>query len=331
MNTSSKSWLRLASAAMAAAALAFGPAAAHADDGFPNRPIRLVVGFGPGTSVDIVARIVAAKVQSLAKQAVIVENKPGAGSLIALKEVARANPDGYTLIIAAMPNISIAPSLNADLGLDPERDLMPVVGIADSDLVLVVSEKRNPATTLQEFVDWGRKQKSVFYGTLGAGTLGHFGGVLFSDTTGIKIDLVHYKAASDSYIGLVNGDVQATLLASSVAASQLRSGSVRVLASTGAARSPSFPDVPTFKESNFPDMQFGAWYGIFAPAKTPAGILEKINAEFVAATRDQEVRSKMEAAGFSVTGTTRADFARAVHDDTVRWAKVAKSAGLSAN
>ena len=317
---------------IAAALLAtLAAVSAHAaDPSYPTKPVRIVVGFAPGTGPDFVARLIANKMQEAWKSGVVVDNKAGAAGFIAAQEVARAAPDGYTLLLGALAQITIAPSTYRKLPYDPQKDFAPVSEVSSTDFVLVTNAQRVPARTLQEYVTWAKGQKPLFFGTFGAGTIGHFGGDIFADAAKIPMEPVHYKSTGDALTGILNGDVQALLVTPSLAAAHIKSSKLRALAMTGPTRSQVLPDVPTFKEAGYPDVQFTAWFGVFAPAKTPPEILDKLNAEVAKAARAPDTRAKLEEAGYRVTATSREEFAQAVREDTARWAKVVKSTGFKA-
>lgn len=300
-----------------------------ADAQFPSRPIRLLVGYAPSSGADVTARFVAERLQESLKQGVVVDNKPGAGGLIAAQELARAAPDGYTLMLAAMPQISILPAANPKLPYDPQRDFAPVSQATATDLVLVTNPKRVPSASLQAFVKWAREQpSSLFFATPGQGSVAHFGSHALADALKVKIETVHFKTTSESTQATVGGDIHAQLVTHAVAAPLVKAGQLRALADTGPTRSAVFPDVPTFKELGYPAMVFDSWYGVFAPANTPVEILDKLNAEVVKATRNPETRAKLEAAGLRVTGTTREEFARVIKYDNTRWAKAVYATGF---
>ena len=309
------------------ALLVAGPLAA-ADAWSPAKPIRLIVGYAPGSGADQVARLVANKLQEAFKQGVIVDNKPGAGGAIGAQEVARAAADGYTLLLAALPQIAIAPASNQSLPYQPQRDFAPITELVGTDLVLITNPQKVPANSVAEFVTWAAAQPVVFMGDPGPGTVGHFGSFVFANALKLKIESVHYKSTGDSMTGMLSGDINAQFVPHAVALAQVKAGKLRALVTTGPSRSALFPDVPTFKEAGYPDLEFTSWYAIFAPAKTPTEILDRINAEAVKAVQSPDLRAKLEDAGLRVTGTSRDDFARQVKNDTVRWGKIVQASGF---
>ena len=314
-------------AALAAAA----PWAAQAQ-AYPDKPVRIIVGFPAGTGPDIVARLLAQKLsEGWNNLGVIVDNKPGAGGLIAASEAARATPDGYTLMLGETGQLSIAPSSYNKLPYNPARDFVPVSQVVTSDFMLLVNPQKVPAKTAREFVDWTRQQKGLFMATFGAGTPGHFGAFMFGDAIGIKPEAVHYKTTGDALGGIFGGDVQGVFASAGLSAPNVKSGKLVALASTGAQRTPILPDVPTFKEQGIANLQFNSWFGIVAPAKTPPEIIARLNADIVRALRSADGKKKMEDAGFGVTGTTAQEFAQIIAADTETWGKAVAATGFKAD
>lgn len=321
----------------AGALLALGLGAAQAQTApqagaYPNRPVRIIVGFPAGTGPDIVARLLA---QKLSEQwggvGVVVDNKPGAGGLIAATEAARATPDGYTLMLGETGQLSIAPSSYNKLPYDPVKDFLPVSQVVSSDFVLLVNPQKVPARNVKDFVGWTQQQKGLFMATFGAGTPGHFGAFMFGDAVKLKPEAVHYKSTADALGGLFSGDVQGVFASVGLAMGQVRAGKLIALGSTGATRTANLPDVPTLKEQGLANLEFSSWFGIVAPAKTPADIVAKLSADIQRAVRAADGKAKMEEAGFRVTGTSREDFARIIAADTVTWGKAVAATGFKAD
>ncbi len=313
------------------AALAASQAAAQAAP-FPNRPVRIIVGFPAGTGPDIVARLLAQKLsEGWGNLGVIVDNKPGAGGLIAANETVRAQADGYTLMLGETGQLAIAPSSYSKLPYDPKKDFVPVSQVVTSNFMLVVNPAKVPAKNVKEFVDWTKQQKGLFMGTFGAGTPGHFGAYLFGDAIGLKPEPVHYKNTGDALGGLMGGDVAGAFASVGLATPNVKAGKLVALASSGEARSPGLPDVPTFREQGYPQLVFNSWFGIVAPAKTPPEVVAKLEADIRKAMQSADGKSKMEDAGFGVTGTTAQEFARIIDSDTVTWGKAVKATGFKAD
>jgi tripartite-type tricarboxylate transporter receptor subunit TctC len=262
---------------------------------------------------------------------VIVDNKPGAGGLIAASEAARASADGYTLMLGETGQLSIAPSTYNRLPYNPQKDFVPVSQVVSSDFVLLVNPDKVPARNVKDFVAWSKQQKGLFMATFGAGTPGHFGAFMFGDAINIKPEPVHYKSTSDALSGIFSGDVQGVFASAGMAVPQVKSGKLAALGSTGAARLGLLPDVPTIKEQGYGNLEFTSWFGIVAPAKTPPEVVAKLNADIVKAVQSPEGKAKMEEAGFRVTGTSPQDFAKIIAADTVTWGKAVAATGFKAD
>jgi tripartite-type tricarboxylate transporter receptor subunit TctC len=299
---------------------------------YPDKPVRLIVGFPAGTGPDIVARLLAQKLsEGWGNLGVIVDNKPGAGGLIAAAEAARAAPDGYTVMLGETGQLSIAPSSYNKLPYDPAKDFVPVSQVVTSDFILLVNPLKVPAKNVKEYVDWSRQQKGMFMATFGAGTPGHFGAFMFGDAIGIKPEPVHYKSTGDALGGLFSGDVSGVFASAGLAAANVKAGKLLALGSTGGQRTPILPEVPTFKEQGLQNLEFNSWFGIVAPAKTPAAVVAKLNADIVRAMRSPDGQKKMEDAGFRVTATGQQEFARIIAADTVTWGKAVAATGFKAD
>jgi tripartite-type tricarboxylate transporter receptor subunit TctC len=304
----------------------------QAQSNYPVRPVRLIVGFPAGTGPDIVARILAQKLsESWGNVGVIVDNKPGAGGLIAASEAARATPDGYTLMLGETGQLSIAPSSYNKLPYDPVKDFEPVSQVVSADFVLLVNPQKVPAKNVKEFVTWTQQQKGFFMATFGAGTPGHFGAFMFGDAVQLKPEPIHYKTTADALGGLFSGDVQGVFASVGLAAPNVKAGKLLALGSTGAIRTAALPDVPTIKEQGYSNLEFSSWFGVVAPAKVPADILAKLSADIQKIVKSPEGKTKLEDAGFRATGTSREAFARIIAADTVSWGKAVVATGFKAD
>ncbi len=321
-------------AVLAAAALLACAAApvVQAQAAYPARPVRIIVGFPAGTGPDIVARLLAQKLsEGWGNLGVIVDNKPGAGGLIAASEAARATPDGYTLMLGETGQLSIAPSSYTKLPYNPATDFAPVSQVVSADFALLVNPQKVPAKNVKEFVSWTQQQKGLFMATFGAGTPGHFGAFMFGEAVKLKPEAVHYKSTADALGGLFSGDVQGVFASVGLAAPNVKAGKLVALGTTGATRAAALPDVPTIKEQGYPTLEFSSWFGIVAPAKTPNDILVKLSADIQAAMKAPDAKAKMEEAGFRVTGTDRETFARIIAADTITWGKAVAATGFKAD
>ncbi|MCR5884458.1 tripartite tricarboxylate transporter substrate binding protein [Rhizobacter sp. J219] len=314
----------IAAASLAALAL---PTLSHAQ-AYPSQAVKLIVGFPPGTAPDTVTRLVGQKLESGLKQSVVVDNRAGAGGQIATQAVAKSAPDGYTLLIGEVGSISIAPAAFSKLPYDPAKELAVVAEIVRSDFVLVIPAS-SPHKTLADLLKAAKASKDrVNFATFGAGTPGHFGADILADQAGFKVEPIHYRATGDAVTAIANGDVAAAFVSTGFASAQLKGGKMRALATTASARSPLLPDVPTFAESGLPKIDFSAWFALFAPAGTPAAVLDTLNKQAVAAVQAPEVKQKLTDAGFTVTGTSRADAEKLVKTEAPRWAAIVKQSGF---
>ena len=316
---------------LAASAWLLATQAAFAQAAYPNKPVRLIVGFPAGTGPDIVARLLGQKLSEAWGTGVIVDNKPGAGGLIAANEAARAAPDGYTLMLGETGQLAIAPSSYTKLPYDVQKDFAPVSQVVSADFALLVNPLKVPSKNVKEFADWSKQQKGLFLATFGAGTPGHFGAYMFGDALKLKPEPVHYKSTGDALSGLFGGDVQGVFSSIGLAAPNVKAGKLLALASTGPQRSAALPEVPTFKEQGYPELEFSSWFGVVAPAKTPPDVLAKLNADIVKAVRSTDGKAKLEEAGFRVTGTSREEFVRIISADTLKWGKAVAATGFKAD
>ena len=329
------------------------PASAQAQ-AYPDHALRLVVGFPPGTAPDLVARILAPKLGEGLKQQLVIDNRAGAGGQIAAQAVAKSPADGYTLLLGEVGSIAIAPAAYSKLPYDPARELLGVSEVVRADLVLVVpystNSSTNPSTnsptnaatnaatgprTVAEFVTaaraTGARGDKVNVATFGAGTPGHFGAEMFAEMAGFKIEPVHYRATGDAVTAIVAGDVQAAFLSTALAVAQVKGGKVRALATTAPQRSPLLPDMPTFTEAGYPKADFSAWFALFVPTGTPPAAVDLLNRQAMATLQNAEVRQKLQDAGFTVLGTSRADTERMLKAEATRWAAVVKATGFKAD
>ena len=320
-------------AATLAAPTALAWAQASPATPFPaGKPVRLVVGFGPGTGPDIAARIVAQQLSELWGGAgVIVDNKAGAAGQIAASEVARAPADGYTLLFGETGNFCISPHTYRRLPFNPQKDFTPISQAVTADFVLVVSPDKVPARNVKDYVQWAKGQKGMFMGTFGAGTLGHFGVYMFGEAVGAKPEPVHYRNTGDALAGLFSGDVSGIFSTIALAAPQIRGGKLVALGTTSDKRSTSLPDVPTISEQGYPKLRFNAWFGLFGPAGLPAPLAERIAGDVRKAVTAPAGKKRLEEAGFQPTGTTPAEFARIIAEDSATWGRAVKATGFKAD
>lgn len=283
---------RLRAAALAclpALALQAAPAA-HA--AYPEQPIKLVVPFTPGGATDAVARLLANRLSGKLGQAVIVENRPGASTVIGANAVAQAQPDGYTLMLSGSTTYTVLPALKPNLPYDPRRSFEHIAIVALAPVVLLVQNSL-PAETAQQAAELARRQTAsggLMYGTFGPGSAPHLVGEMFAEAAGARMTPVPYKGSAQFITALIGGEVALGIDTVSSAAPQVKAGKVRALAVTGEHRVPQLPDVPTFIESGLPGVSMVGWYGLVAPARTPASVLATLNHAVADIMRDPQVQ-----------------------------------------
>ena len=305
------------------AALLSIPAAAQQ---FPARPVKLVVGFTPGGGVDIAARTLAPKLSELIGQPVIVENKPGAGTNIANEFVAKAAPDGTTLLVNT-PAVAINMSLYRNLPFDTLRDFAPVSMFSESPNILVVNAKL-AAASLKDFLAYARANPGKLnYSSAGAGTTQHLSAELLKLRTGISMVHVPYKGTAPSLTALLAGEVDASFANIPAVLQHVKSGRLRPLASTGAKRAAQMPEVPTMKEAGVEGVEVTVWYGVLAPAATPKEMVAGLSGAVAKAAHDPEMKKRLAEQGAEPVGNSAEEFAKILKDEVATWAEVVKVSG----
>ena len=308
--------------------LAAVPAMTCAQD-YPARPIRLIVGFVPGGVADLLARALAQKLTNAWGQQVIVDNRPGGGGVISMQIVAKAAPDGYTLLMGSSTQFSINPALRSSLPYDPIRDYTPLTNAAVTPVILTV-QSSSAARSLQELIQLAKKPGEVLsYGSTGYGGAPHIAGELLKRAAGISMTHVPFKGGGDSIIAIMGGHVQASFGAVSTAQPHMRGGRLRALGVTTLKRMSAIPDVPTFAEQGLPGFEVVQWYGVFAPAGLPPPILRKANETLARALGTAEFREQFNGQGVELMQSTPAAFAGYVRAELARWAKVLKEMGIN--
>jgi tripartite-type tricarboxylate transporter receptor subunit TctC len=312
-----------------AAALAATPLISLAQDNWPKQPVRFVVAFAPAGPADIIARLVAQRLTTSLGQSVVVENKPGAGGSIASAYVARADPDGYTLMVNTS-SYAVNPYMQRNLGFDSAKDLTLAALVASSPN-LIVTEPNLKARTVKEVMA-DAKSGSYNYGTAGAGTTPHLTAeYLFKVLGNVPVTHVPYQGAGPALNAVMAGQTQLASVALPAAVELVKAGRVRGLAVTASQRSPALPDVPTVAESGFPGFEDVTWVGIFAPSKTPPAILERINSEITKLQKDQDFLAKLSATGFEPLGGTVPQAKEYLGKELVKWERVVKETGAQMN
>jgi tripartite-type tricarboxylate transporter receptor subunit TctC len=301
--------------------------AAMAADPFPTKGIKIIVPYPPGSSTDFLGRLLAERLSDQMKQSVTVENKAGAGGVVGTQQLALAPGDGYTIGICSLATFAMAPATMKDPLYDATRDFSPLSQLISTDLVMATG--MNTPATLKEFAAWASSQtKPVFLGTLGAGTSGHFAGFMLGKAAKINWEAIHYRNNADWMTALMNGDIHAVFTGPSVVQAQVKAGKMRALGLVGDSRSAAYPDVPTFVEAGYKDMQFSNWIGIAAPAKVPADILDKLHAEILKAVNHPQVRSKLLDGGYKIIANKRDEFAAEIRKDVTMWSDMVKATGF---
>jgi tripartite-type tricarboxylate transporter receptor subunit TctC len=297
---------------------------------FPSRPVHIVVPYTPGTGADILARLLGPKLGERWKVGVVAENKPGATGNIGAEFVAKAPPDGHTLLFVAT-SFGTTPALQKNLPYDPVKSFEPVALIATSGLVVVVNPQV-PARSMKELIELAKRQPGqMHYSSPGNGGPQHLAMELVKLETGMDIVHVPYKAAAGALTDVVGGHVEATVAAVQTAHPHVQSGKLRALAVMSAERSPAYPDVPTMKEQGLSDLEVETWYGAFVPGGTPAQIVEKLNSGVNAALRDAQVREAIEKQGMTPVGGTPQRLGDLVKKELPRWSRVVSAAGIKAD
>ena len=315
----------LLSAAFAGQAWAQGPSTSSGQ-AYPNKPIRFVVPFPPGGGTDIVSRLLIAKLTETLSWRIVVDNRAGAGGSVGMEVAANSAPDGYTLVMGQTSNLAINPTLYKDIPYDPMRDLVPVVLVGEGPIALAVRNE-SPMKTLADLVATAKaKPGAISMASPGSGTVAHLSGVRLMQAANVKFEHIPYKGASAAIPDLLGGNVDFYVSSVPSVQAQVAAGRMRILAVTSKRRSPIFPNVPTVSET-YPGFDAVTWFGILAPAKTPAPIVAKLNAEVNKALQDPNVRKAIEKEGGEVIGGTQQQFADLMKSDLAAWAAVVKSSG----
>ena len=317
----------LIAAALAAATLV-SPAAV-AQGAYPNKPIRLVVPFPPGGGTDLIARTVAQKLTETLKWTIVIDNRPGAGGNLGVDQVAKAPADGYTLVMGQTSNLAINPSLYSKLPYDPQKDLTPVVAVSNSPIVFAVSES-SPYKTFADVVAASKKNPGkITLGYSGNGTVAHLSSEIAQKAAGIKLQHVPYKGASQALTDLVSGQIDLYASSMPTLIGQIRNKKIRALAVTSTKRSEQLPDTPTLIESGYPNSDAVSWFGILAPAGTPADVVRTLNVEINKVLQNPDSASKLKSEGGEVMGGTPEAFAALLKSDIPRWGRIVKESGAT--
>lgn len=297
---------------------------------YPVRPVRMIVPLAPGGGSDIVGRFVAQALTDRWGQSVVVDNRPGAGSIVGTGIAAKAAGDGYTLLVSSS-SIAISPALHRSLPFDVRRDLAPVTLLASQPSLLAV-HPAVPAHSVRELIDLARARPGkLAYASAGVGSATHLGSELFRSAAGIDLVHVAYKSAGQAATALLSGEAQILLTNMATALPHARTGRLRALAVTGAARSAQAPTLPTVAESGVPGFEYTTWYGMLVPAGTPAALVTRLQADTASALRLPAMLERLGAQGLDVVASTPAAFGAYLGQELARWERVIKAAGIRAD
>ena len=300
---------------------------AQAQD-YPSRAVKIVAPFGAGGLADVLARAVGAKLHGSLGQPFVVENRPGAGGNVGADAVARAEPDGYTLLLTSAGILTINEFLYPKMPFDPASAFVPITVVADMPMLLVVRNNLE-ARDVKSFMALAKSAPGgLFFGSPGHGTTGHLGMELFMHATGLKLNHVPYKSAAEAVKAALAGDTAAMFDNPPTVMAQIKAGGLRALGVAARQRIPQLPDVPTISEGGVPGFEATSWFGLAAPAKTPRAIVDKLAAETAKALKDPEMQKRFGAVGARLVGNTPDQFAKMVVEERARWGNVIRSAGI---
>ena len=306
-----------------------GTSASHAEATWPTKPIRLVIPFPPGGGTDILSRIVANEVSQNTKWTFLPDNKPGAGGVIGIADVVKAAPTGYDIVMGQKDNVVVAPWVNKSVTYDPRRDLVTIAHVAYIPLV-IVTPSHSPYKSFQDLVAAARKAPgTITYASPGNGTTAHLAAEIIGKAAGIKLLHVPYKGSNAALVDTMAGNVNLMISSVPSALAQIKSGKVRAMAVTSAARSSALPEVPTVAESGYKQVDVTTWYGLFAPAKTPKEIVERIGVEVNKALAKPAVVQAIKEQGAEAKSMSQAEFSKLVQSDYLKWKDIVKASGAT--
>jgi tripartite-type tricarboxylate transporter receptor subunit TctC len=322
-----RSRLHLLVALAIAAALPSAPVCAQT---FPRKPVKIIVPFPPGGTPDMLARLLGQRATQILGQQVIVDNRPGAGGNVAMELVARANADGYTLIMGTIGTCSINPYIYRKVGFDVERDFAPLMEVGRIPNMLAVHPSQ-PVRSVKELVDLARtKPGGLTYASSGFGSSLHLTSILFESLAGMEIRHVPYKGSALAVTALVGGEVNFMFDNMPSIAPHAAGGKVRPIAVTGTQRSKLFPEVPTMQEAGYKDVVMMPWFGLLAPARTPSAVLAKLNGVFNEAMRDPLVQKRLAEMDLEVVGGSGADFGKLIRAESAKWGRLIRDRKITA-
>lgn len=321
-------WIALAAGAGLAAA---APLACAQAASFPDKPVRVIVPFAAGNTLDTAMRQVGEVFKAQTGQPLVIDNKPGGGGLIAAQALLQAPPDGTTLLLANTSMLTINPHTFSKLPYDAEKSFRPVTNFLGSAMVMAVNAEKVPPNNVAEFIAWAKPQgDKVSFASFTAGNSSHFAGVILNQRAGLNLVHVPFNGTPPAVQNLVGGQVHAAFLPRLAVKPHLDSGKVKVLAVTSPTRSALMPNVGTFREQGFPDLEIFIWAALVAPAGTPDALVARLNAEFVKALQSQTIKDQWRAMDFEPLPTTPEEFTRFMQAESKRWAEAVKLSGFKA-
>jgi tripartite-type tricarboxylate transporter receptor subunit TctC len=302
---------------------------AFAEDRYPSRPIRVVAPFAAGGLVDVLARAVGDKLRPALGQAIVVDNRPGAGGNIGADLVARAEPDGYTLLMSSAGILTINQYLYSRMPFDPATAFAPVTLVAEMHMLMVLNPNV-PARTVPDFIALAKREAGrVNFGSPGNGTTGHLGMEMLQAAAGIKLTHVPYKSAAEAILAVIGGQIQGAMDNPPTVLSHIRAGNLRAIAVASPARLSQLPDVPTFDEAGLKGFEAASWFGMVAPAKTPRAIVERLNRETVRALREPDLQQRFTGLGARLAPSTPQEFSAYIGTERAKWGNIVRSANIT--
>lgn len=304
-------------------------AKATTDTPYPTRPIRIVVPFPPGASPnDITARLLGRELSQSLQQQVVIDNRPGAAGNIGAEIVAKSTPDGYTLLVSST-TLTIAPNAYKNLTYDPGRDLLPVTMVASAPMMVMVNTNVVPAGNIKELIAYAKSRPGqIKFSSGGNGTVPHLSGEMLNAMAGIRMEHIPYKGGAPATVALLGGEVGIYIDTPTGSMQTIKQARIKVLAVTEKKRSSLLPDVPTLDEAGVPGFELRVWYGVFAPAKTPRSVVQRLHTEIVKALQSPEVKARFTGMGTETLGVGPDEFSRVYLADLQKWSKFIRDTGL---
>jgi len=308
--------------------VAASPLSMAAEDIYPSKPVRMIVPFAPGSSTDVLARLLGDRLSRRMGQPFVIDNRPGAGGVIGTAVGAKSPADGYTVILAGSGPFGINPAIYSKLAYDPLKDFSAIINLISTPQVLVTSAT-SPYKTLQEFITAARSGgKSVDFASIGPGSTSHMAGQYFQSVAKVEMNHIPFKGNADAQMQVIGNRVPVMFDALPGVKSSIASGKLRALAVAAPSRTSLAPDIPTFEEQGVPGLEVTGWIGLVAPAGTPTGVLDQLNKEINAVMAQPEFIDKLNQAAFTPVGGSRAEFDAYIRKEIAQWSRIAKEAKI---